>query len=109
MGSEMCIRDSYLNMYLSFSDYGYLSNLGPHPCNQVNCGVGQECETDKQGRASCSCPEYCEPKVRPVCASDGSTYLNICEMNKEGCKKQKHLTVKYFGTCGKSHMAVTNL
>ena len=96
-------------MHLSFSDYGYLSNLGPHPCNQVNCGVGQECETDKQGRASCSCPEYCEPKVRPVCASDGSTYLNICEMNKEGCKKQKHLTVKYFGTCGKSHRAVSNL
>ena len=22
-------------------------------------------------------------------------------MNKQGCKRQTHLTVKYFGTCGK--------
>ena len=63
--------------------------------------MGQECETDKQGRAKCSCPDYCEPEVRPVCASNGKTYQNVCEMNKQGCKRQSYLTVKYFGTCGK--------
>ena len=73
----------------------------PNPCNQVTCGSGQECKTDKQGRASCGCPDFCEPIIRPVCASDRKTYKNLCEMNKQGCKRQTHLTVKYFGTCGK--------
>ena len=79
---------------------------GPNPCNQVTCGSGQECETDKQGRASCGCPDYCEPIIRPVCASDRKTYQNLCEMNKRGCKRQTHLTVKYFGTCGKIHFVI---
>ena len=79
---------------------------GPNPCNQVTCGSGQECETDKQGRASCGCPDYCEPIIRPVCASDRKTYQNLCEMNKRGCKRQTHLTVKYFGTCGKIYFVI---
>ena len=27
-------------------------------------------------------------------------------MNKQGCKRQTHLTVKYFGTCGKIYYII---
>ena len=36
-----------------------------------------------------------------VCANDGNTYDNLCEMQKYGCQNQLNLSAKYFGICGK--------
>ena len=74
---------------------------GMNQCNLLSCSLGQECAIDKQGITSCVCPDYCEPIVRPVCASDGITYNNLCEMKRQACKARVKLTPSYIGTCGK--------
>lgn len=71
-------------------------------CNLLTCAYGEECSIDKQGITECVCPSAasCERVVRPVCASDGNTYDNECEMRAEGCRKKEDVTVEYFGICG---------
>ena len=54
----------------------------------------------KQGIASCACPARCERVVRPVCASDGRTYDNACEMRRAGCGRRVDVRAKYIGVCG---------
>lgn len=61
--------------------------------------MGEECEIDKQGITNCVCGKTCEAVVRPVCASDGNTYDNLCEMQRHGCQARRDLTARYFGTC----------
>ena len=38
--------------------------------------------------------------MRPVCATNGRTYDNLCEMEKNGCQDREELSAKYFGICG---------
>lgn len=56
---------------------------------------------DKHGIAECVCPKSCEPIVRPVCATDGKTYDNMCEMKRSACNLRLNITAKYIGVCGK--------
>jgi len=74
---------------------------GVNPCNLLSCNYGQECSIDNQGIAECVCPTSCEPLVRPVCATDGKTYDNLCEMHRSACRLKVNVTVKYIGVCGK--------
>ena len=67
----------------------------------LSCSHGQDCEVDKQGIANCVCSQTCEPIVRPVCANNGNTFDNLCEMELNGCQDRLPLVAKYFGTCGK--------
>ena len=82
---------------------------GLNQCKLLSCSAGQECSIDKQGITSCVCPEYCEPIVRPICASNGRTYSNLCLMQREACLKQTSITAKYYGTCGKSNNPFVSL
>ena len=66
----------------------------------LSCSHGQDCEVDKQGIANCVCSQTCEPIVRPVCANNGNTFDNLCEMELNGCQDRLPLVAKYFGTCG---------
>eukprot|EP00094_Tigriopus_californicus_P000322 TCALIF_00311-PA protein Name:"Similar to Agrn Agrin (Mus musculus)" AED:0.20 eAED:0.20 QI:0/0.36/0.34/0.86/1/1/23/48/1678 len=72
---------------------------GLNQCKLLNCEFGQECEINKQGITNCICPQSCEKVVRPVCASNGQTYDNECEMKKYGCRKKMALTIQYIGIC----------
>lgn len=72
---------------------------GLNQCKLLNCEFGQECEINKQGITNCICPESCEKIVRPVCASNGQTYDNECEMKKYGCRKKMALSIQYIGNC----------
>ena len=39
--------------------------------------------------------------VRPVCASDGRSYDNACEMRRAACRrKEAGVTAEYVGVCG---------
>ncbi|XP_054715534.1 agrin-like [Uloborus diversus] len=74
--------------------------LGKNPCESLQCGPFQECDIDKYGIASCQCPSNCESVMRPVCASDGQTYHNECELQRNACLKQMNVAVLYSGPCG---------
>lgn len=67
----------------------------------MSCNYGQECSMDKHGITECICPKSCEPIVRPVCATDGKTYDNLCEMMRSACNQRLNITAKYIGVCGK--------
>ncbi|GFT75413.1 hypothetical protein TNCV_3394061 [Trichonephila clavipes] len=59
---------------------------GANPCENLQCGPGQECDIDRYGIATCQCPPICEPVMRPVCGDDGKTYHSECDMRKSGCE-----------------------
>jgi coxsackievirus/adenovirus receptor len=63
----------------------------------------------KQGITNCVCPGECERIVRPVCASDGNTYDNMCEMKRAGCVRKADISAKYIGVCGKNRLHFLSL
>ena len=78
------------------------SDSGLNQCALLSCWPhgGGFCETSRQGIAKCACAERCERVVRPVCASDGATYDNVCEMRRAGCGRRQDLRAEYVGVCG---------
>ncbi|KAL5014686.1 hypothetical protein ScPMuIL_008956, partial [Solemya velum] len=64
-------------------------------CAGKPCKFGAHCE---QGRCVCplSCPDYEEP----VCASNGDTFFNECDMHKYSCMNSEELDVVHMGDCG---------
>ena len=75
--------------------------LGTNPCDLIKCGPGQECDIDQFGVASCQCPPSCEPKMQPVCGSNGHTFDNECELKRQSCLLRQELSVMHEGECGK--------
>ena len=43
----------------------------------------------------------CPEKRDPVCASDGKTYINECELRRQSCLSEKSIAVTRKGSCGK--------
>ncbi|GFQ94824.1 agrin [Trichonephila clavata] len=73
---------------------------GANPCESLQCGPNQECDIDRYGIATCQCPPTCEPVMRPVCGSDGHTYHNDCDLNRQSCLMKREVTLAYRGECG---------
>ncbi|EDO38470.1 predicted protein, partial [Nematostella vectensis] len=57
------------------------------------------CSKWKRGYLFCFSPRPCTADYRPVCASDGQTYPNVCTMDSAGCQKSMNLKVVRNGTC----------
>ncbi|XP_015904056.1 follistatin [Parasteatoda tepidariorum] len=73
-------------------------------CEGVKCGKGMRCILRRQ-RPACVCSPTCSRKKRQmgeVCGSDGRTYKHICRLLKRQCRKNKQLTIEYFGKCQKT-------
>ena len=72
------------------------------PCRGRECSHYAECiARGDQGICQCltKCPDDVEP--RKICASDGNTYDNECELNRATCLRQKPLQIKHEGPCSK--------
>lgn len=68
-------------------------------CANVFCGAGRECAVTEKGEPTCLCIEKCKSHKRPVCGSNGKTYLNHCELHRDACLTGSKIQVDYDGHC----------
>ncbi|XP_073973798.1 agrin-like isoform X3 [Rhodnius prolixus] len=73
---------------------------GINPCTGLKCEYGSSCQVNREGLASCLCPEDCEEVMRPACGNDGRTYQSQCHMQKQACQERRHVKLAYTGVCG---------
>ncbi|KAG0728646.1 Agrin [Chionoecetes opilio] len=66
-------------------------------CKHVICKYGARCEAGR-----CICPTQCPDTREPVCASNGLTYANECEMQKGACEVEGGLRVTFVGECSEA-------
>nr|XP_023679657.1 tomoregulin-2 [Paramormyrops kingsleyae] len=63
------------------------------------CQFGAECDEDAED-VWCVCNIDCSQiSFNPVCASDGKSYDNPCQVKEASCQKQERIEVKYLGHC----------
>lgn len=60
-------------------------------CLYKHCSLGEKCEIDADGRATCVCRRHCKPTEKPLCGTDGRFYRNHCEMHKMACLQKKDI------------------
>ncbi|RWS29760.1 agrin-like protein [Leptotrombidium deliense] len=65
-------------------------------CRNIHCKYGARCED-----GHCICPTNCPEEKEPLCATDGSTYSNECEMSKYACETNLELGIRFYGECRK--------
>ncbi|EFP07680.1 CRE-AGR-1 protein [Caenorhabditis remanei] len=70
------------------------------PCEKMECGFWGSCVVKPDRTAECECPSKCEDVMRPVCATNGETFDNECEMKRKSCETKAMIKVKHQGTCG---------
>lgn len=68
------------------------------PCALIKCGFYARCEVSN-GTAGCVCPSLCPDVWKPVCGSNGKTYGNTCELERDSCKNEQFIRVKEQGPC----------
>ncbi|CAI9532830.1 unnamed protein product, partial [Staurois parvus] len=68
-------------------------------CANVFCGAGRECAVTEKGDPTCLCIEKCKSHKRPVCGSNGKTYLNHCELHRDACLTGSKIQVDHDGHC----------
>ncbi|XP_040296554.1 tomoregulin-2 [Bufo bufo] len=63
------------------------------------CQFGAECDEDAED-VWCVCNIDCSHiSFNPVCASDGKSYDNPCQIKEASCQKQEKIEVNYLGRC----------
>lgn len=95
---------TYCVILTYFSSLSYLSSISsedPTPCSRVKCPFYGTCRVKEDGTPYCACPISCLDNYRPVCGSDGKSYLNECFLRSNACFLRKRITVVYSGLCSK--------
>ncbi|XP_055086681.1 tomoregulin-2 [Periophthalmus magnuspinnatus] len=63
------------------------------------CQFGAECDVDAED-VWCVCNIDCSHiSLNPVCASDGRSYDNPCQVKEASCQKQERIEVRHLGKC----------
>ncbi|XP_076451600.1 agrin-like isoform X2 [Babylonia areolata] len=103
--SNQCVLDmeacrQHKNIRLWYSGECTTAN---NPCDQVQCRPMEECNVDRNGKARCQCPQFCEPVVRYVCGNDSRTYDSECQLRKQTCEAfdGPYVVVVHEGQCGR--------
>ncbi|KAK2184807.1 hypothetical protein NP493_252g05062 [Ridgeia piscesae] len=72
-----------------------IASQGPcDACVDVKCRFGARCESGR-----CVCLQQCPETDKVVCANDGQTYANDCEMRRQSCSQGIELEVVHAGEC----------
>lgn len=71
------------------------------PCDRMKCSSRKYCHvTDyTAGTAECRCKECEDMSYKPVCGSDCTSYLNMCQMKSSSCESGLGLSVLHKGEC----------
>ncbi|XP_067116890.1 tomoregulin-2-like [Osmerus mordax] len=76
---------------------GGVAQADPSSCEI--CQFGAECDIDDED-VWCVCNMDCSYiSFNPVCASDGRSYDNPCQVKEVSCQRQKRIEVKHLGRC----------
>ena len=72
------------------------------PCRGRECSHHAECVA-QGSQGICQCPAKCPDNIKPrkICASDGNTYDNECELKQGSCRQQRPLQIEHEGPCSK--------
>ncbi|XP_071957929.1 follistatin-related protein 1-like [Antedon mediterranea] len=68
-------------------------------CRGVDCSPGRQCALDDEGQVTCICIQKCSKNDRPICASNGQTFRNKCEMHRYACIAGIHLSKNHSKPC----------
>lgn len=69
------------------------------PCSKRTCNHHSIC-VESEDLAFCECPK-CAEEYAPVCGSDGSTYHNVCKLQRAACQQETSIVVVEQGPCCK--------
>ncbi|TMS35812.1 hypothetical protein L596_003127 [Steinernema carpocapsae] len=76
--------------------------IRPNKCEVKKCPYGSHCSLQT---GNCVCKKKCSDSSKPVCGSDGQTYLSECHLSLRACelykdsRKGPNLQILYNGTC----------
>uniref|UniRef100_A0A8C5GBB9 Follistatin-like 5 n=1 Tax=Gouania willdenowi TaxID=441366 RepID=A0A8C5GBB9_GOUWI len=75
-------------------------STSPGPCEHKYCGLGRHCVVNHDtDQGECRCLDYCKPRYKPVCGSDGKLYQNHCELHRASCLKGHRITIMHSEEC----------
>ncbi|XP_074628220.1 uncharacterized protein LOC141886102 isoform X3 [Acropora palmata] len=68
-------------------------------CEVLLCKNYAQCIATDEGHAQCRCPQNCSAGRRPVCGTNGKSYLNMCALKKEACNLGQMIRERNHGLC----------
>lgn len=71
----------------------FQSSISPDICNDVTCDTNKYCVPTSNQETACQCIMCPEDVVRPVCASNGQTFISECMMKRSACQEDSTLNV----------------
>uniref|UniRef100_A0A8C5N159 Follistatin-like 5 n=1 Tax=Gouania willdenowi TaxID=441366 RepID=A0A8C5N159_GOUWI len=99
---ERCIHTTIKhNLLFLMSLPGFWGHsTSPGPCEHKYCGLGRHCVVNHDtDQGECRCLDYCKPRYKPVCGSDGKLYQNHCELHRASCLKGHRITIMHSEEC----------
>ncbi|XP_068688990.1 uncharacterized protein [Montipora foliosa] len=71
-----------------------------HSCEALQCKYYARCVQTEEGHAECRCQQGCSTERRPICGTNGKTYLNMCVLKMEACYLGQWIARKHHELCG---------